>query len=618
MKNIFMTVFVISILGACREEPEDVNLPPLPSEISLVDSSSDARAKQSFWEKVAAALGVQNNKAKTEAQLLGQLATPSSLLESSKATEYMDALTGQIAAWTVEAFKTRCAAIQSVTELSSALDISTQQLNAKLYLMSYQLQSDKAGTAEDITRSGLLIIPNERPTGGAPIVGYAHAGDSGLAYPEMVAIFGKMQASHIIVAPTFPGEPLCAKGTNHRAKSCDSNGEIMPAVGTSLIWDNDVDELLGMQDCLNRVHLGLLDVTITGTSDSLKTKIQSISKAHSGGTYAAMATNIVVGASRGGLVANLALAKTGAILSSIAKAAAANVTSAILLGSGYVAPTFYSCAATLFAPSTLITGKLRLAFELMMKGNIKNSAFYQLPGVPGLDGILGSYVASGKKDDVTALKEELFKRDMTLLGPLVFGALKNWSQYDATSAVLPGKGAMALLHGTHDRVVPFTQTQLLYNVLLGQNATASVLTSAGSQGLDILTRAFTPPGSHLESNGTLKPEHLQHGDLSFLSSTAQIPADLTSSRVITGALLDPTLAAYAAAVAGSLFQTTTPSKEQISIGMNYMLAGRLKGLTPVVDEKNNINEKDAEGNAFSASNLITLWRAQNCNTAITP
>ena len=79
---------------------------------------------------------------------------------------------------------------------------------ADVYMMQYELE-DSPGVDGAQIRSALLIIPSLADVSKrAPIIAYAHGGDKGLNYPEIAGILGELQRDHIIIAPTFPGEPF--------------------------------------------------------------------------------------------------------------------------------------------------------------------------------------------------------------------------------------------------------------------------------------------------------------------------------------------------------------------------------------------------------------------------
>ena len=517
----------ILMTQGCGKAVSNENIPKPADELTTDDISDEGViARQAKWDEIATALGIGNNKASTSAELLTQLGTPSTYLTTNTAglPGLMTTLVTQYAA---KANLARCAAIDSVTEWKAASDATGAPVAAKVYLMKYKLQTNSAGTAEDIVRSGLLVVPDVG-TQTSRLVAYGHGGDSGLAYPDLAANWGALQASNMIVAPAFPGEAVCNASTGSD-KTCDSSGNYAEAVGTAVPYDNDADDLLGMYDCVIRAYAGSNTAPF---NLSAATGYATRLKPNGGGAATALPQSVLAGASRGGLVSLIAAGRMGAHLSAGAGAGA--------LGASYGLPSFFSCAVNFAGPVGPTVGKARIYFELLVKGTIENSAFIDLPGIRKLKDLFTDYIAGEVTADVAKMR--VVQRDVTLTSPLILGALQNWKSYvGATLAptTKANRGRLLFLHGDADSVVPVTDTQLSYNVLAGMTAVqigyhtdGNALTVVTAPGLNLTSRIFTGSG---------------HFDTAyFAGATSTYPASYISTAAID-TLSDTTLGGFGAA-----------------------------------------------------------------------
>ncbi len=568
-----LALLLLSLTAACGETPKNTNVPPPPAKLAPPPSP--------LWENLAAALGIGINQEATEAALRAQLATPSSYLASARAADYAK-LVGTVAqTYGAAAYATRCAEIVAVQKLAPAklVDPLTGKAEdfagATLHLMSYKLQADGSGKAETNPRSGLIVIPT---TGSANsvIAAYAHGGDFGLGYAEVAAAFGELQGNHVVVAPTYPGEPLCKQAADAATRACDAAGVIVPAGTRGAAYDADADELLGMYDCVMRAGIGkadakMLDETGKDTGVTLAAALNPLLKRHGAGTAAQVPQGIVFGTSRGGLVAQIALAKTGAALSALSAASAANPAP---LGPAYLSPAYFSCAAVVSGPASFAFAEFRLMLEQWVKGRLASTSFAAFPGMASLSGLFDAYRDGTVAADAAALA--VVRRDAPLTAPLQLAALRNWAKFTQGTAN-GGPGAMLVLHGLYDKVVPISQAQLNFNVML-QASTSPTLVSATdpakSPGLALFGRGFTPKADLLEG-GKLKAGHFQHGDAAFFGSTAIIPGDFISATVTGQALPSEAGEAAANGLAQKIFSVPTPSAAQLKAARGYILAGIL-------------------------------------------
>lgn len=621
--SILALMMVLATVSCVSEVPENQNLPPKVTEITKDDAPVDAQVNQEKWEAFAAYLGIGNNTATSQIELISQLGTPSTLLSEDKASEYTELVTSISQNYGASAYKTRCAEIDSIVLLASAKQVDTTTgetvdlETAKVYLMKYKLQSDASGESESQTRSGLLVIPVSG-SASAPLVAYAHGGDFGLGYGEIAAAFGAFQGNHIIIAPTFPGEPLCKTKTDTETQSCDTDGILATAVGTGKPYDNDVDELLGMYDCVSRAALqkldgNITDATGTATGATLTSTIAPLVKRHAGtGALAQVPQGILVGSSRGGLVVDLALAKTGAALQALATGATDP------LGPAYFLPSYFSCAASISAPKAFTMGKLRLLLEHWVKGTLEYTPFKDFPGVEAIEDLFDDY-RSGNVD-VGEAALAIAKRDGILTGPLIIAALRNWTGF-AVGTANGGQGASLFMHGTHDAVAPFTQTQVGYNILLGLSANAAIVNPTDpskSPGIAMTFRGFRPDDKFLEG-GKLKSKYLQHGDAAFFNATAIIPGDFFSPLITGTTLSNATAEAGAVSYAQNLFGESYDDADLV-VARGYVLSGILQMATLPETE----TTSDAAGNTIinlhetsSPAEVFAAWRTVKCEAALT-
>lgn len=619
-------VLLAQALAACGARPTSSDLPPRAADLGTKDLSAEESATQKRWDDLANALAIPNNRAKTSEELVAQLGTPSAFLtDPAKAAAYQ-ALLGQIAAKHVAtAFATRCAGIVGVRRLAAAHSRSlitgevTPLPGADLYLMKFKLQKSAAGDAEDQTRAGLLIVPNSQAAAqSSPILAYGHGGDHGLTYEELAVHFGALQATHIIVAPPFPGEVLCLGAFDDATRTC-ADAPLAAALGTSVPYDNDVDELLGMQDCVVRASLidvagaadptkgGLpmpvLDASGVATTQTLNGAVGTMVRRHTGGTFVGLPISLVSGSSRGGLVANIALAKTGAILKTWAADQSAPTKT---LGAAYLRPSLFSCSMTNYPPSTLTAGEFRIGMELVAKGQAKNTSFYGLPSFAQLNLLLEDYRRGTMTAEQTAVL--IAQRDATLSGPFVIAALRNWSKANL-GVSSGGKGVLAIDHGVLDRVVPFSQTKLAFNILLGIGANPGIVSDTDpnlAPGVTLFARAFMPAAKYVGPDGKLTSAYFQHGDVAFADGTSVMPTDFLSPAISGRAFADAALEARANQLATALGKDVQFARFLILTGQTSLTADG-KALD---DAKNLIG--------LPPDTVFASVRASLCESALAP
>jgi len=91
---------------------------------------------------------------------------------------------------------------------------------------------------EDIKHYGAIITPDGLAPGGAPVLVYAHGGDSGVSLDDevlpLLAVLPDVITGYVVVVPSFRDEPLSFGG-----QTWTSEGPASP-------WDYDVDDALSL------------------------------------------------------------------------------------------------------------------------------------------------------------------------------------------------------------------------------------------------------------------------------------------------------------------------------------------------------------------------------------
>ena len=508
-----------------------------------------------------------------ELKLTDNLAEPTKFYETPD--EYKDLILQAADRYNRDAFKTRCAAIEGIKPLNIK-----RHRDVDVYLFEYKLQKNFAGEKEDQTRSAYLTVPRpkENSTNKFPILAYAHGGDTGLSYTKELSKLDKLLEEYIVIAPAFPGETLSSDEEPE-----DPNADIWfgtDPVGKSIPWANDVDDLLGAHDCLARdIYLHLetprhMDSEkgrlvkklsneinpnnkdeITSVLERIRAKAQTYGADEFQGGVKNYPRSIVMGASRGGLVASIATAKSGSIFTALIglnskdkdkkNQSETNSTQKRLmdfatshgtlskesislfesLGDKYGSvPPLFSGLATLSAPATVTIGSFRVILEQMVKGNTDLTVAKHLPGIRNLGHIFDRYLETG---DVEEAKFEIVLRDLSFVAPLIIGALKDWS--------CPTKGGSLLfIHGNKDKVVPVEQTQAAFNIfqnLLEEKTIQEMTMSAtGLKGIKRIfdSREELARGTRFHLDDAFENSHSYH--YSHLFQDRTLKAVMSSSK----------------------------------------------------------------------------------------
>jgi hypothetical protein len=591
--SLSAAVAAVALVAACGK-PENENFPKHPGEVDLEQEGPVLKR----WKALAAYLKIPDGtQGGNETALVARLSQTSGWLAPAQKAAFSAELGKIVNTYVANAYRTQCSKITSIAKVSAAQKWNATtgvaiDLKANVYLMKYLLQADAQGTpeAQERERSALVVVPtrtNEELQALAndnakkiPLVLYGHGGDKGSSYQrDLAALFGGLQESHIIAAPAFPAEPVCAGGISPVTQTCDEKGKLAESSNIPAEpYNNDVDDFLGLQDCLTRVsyHFPIQDgdpaavgktllsagkieapavvdlKTKAATGENLNTFLTAAIKRHE---FKAAPVDVTplqpvtyfAGSSRGAFVSQLALARVGGALQGYSSVTKSKSQSDALqavkatFGPRYLSPAKVSCFLNIFGPSTLLVGRYRIGFESFVRGYGDKTAFYRLPGGPYLFEKFSGY-GKGKPVEPQAGKTKyteaeltenaaraIWKMDIPLQAPLMLGALRNWTYLSATLSnsvadADKGKiqGSFLTVHGNFDRIVPVEQSLVGATTLFATNAALSTGASPSLPGAQIHALGFSPPAEFLTKNDKGEPV-LKGSDPKFPNDITKTP-----------------------------------------------------------------------------------------------
>ncbi len=506
---------LLSLPSCGKKTEENEGFIPKLSELKKEDVITDEKlAANSLWDKVTAALKISDIDRESAATVTASLKVPSTYItDAALATQWAAARAGAIVG---DAKSQKCSAISAMVDLvpgtsfgitgngafklggtdgktptkllkDTLLDGLAGTITAKVYLMKYKLDGDTENrnaivTIPDITgatlgaypagtQAALTIAPDTSSGHGYPIAFYAHAGATGLAYEEIAQTFGDLQASHIIVAPVFPGENFCAtydtNAAGQKTPSCTGTNIGSAAVGTSNPYTNDVTDLLGAFECIKAnaasTSIPVLNAAgaATGLLPAFNTKFAKIS-ATASSTAAAYSTALggtgtanglkayklslvsaypvayAIGLGRGAAVANLAVGRGGALNSVIFSTATDETTVAAqtALTNASVTPGLFSCSIAASPHATFTAGLNKIILDYWVKGytgflsESRQAALSQIPGFANIKAKIDAIKAgTGTEDEIaTAIATYIQSIDSTYHSGLIHGGLQNWGK----------------------------------------------------------------------------------------------------------------------------------------------------------------------------------------------
>jgi hypothetical protein len=597
---------ILASLPSCGEKSaENEGFIPKLSELTKEDVLSEAEnAGNALWEKVVAALGIVDIDRSSQDKVLASLAVPSTkITDATQAATWAAVKAGKVVA---DAGSQKCDSIQAFVDLAPGTNFGiagngafkigadgktpTKLLDgtplaalagtatAKVYLMKYKLNGDtdsrnaivtipdmtgaQLGGVDAMAQAALTVAPDGTSNHGYPVVFYAHAGATGLAYEEVAQTFGDMQASHIIVAPVFPGEPFCVTydtdaTTGSKIPTCTGTNIGAAAVGTSDPYTNDVVDLLGAYECVkakaSAADIPVLDAagTPTGTLPALDSKFAKISvevAATADGYATAFGTttangikalkvkgmssypvSYVAGLGRGAAVANLAVARGGAINSVLfsSETDEATVAAQTALNTAGVTPGMFSCSIAGSPQATFTAGLNKIILNYWVTGtsnfldSTKQDALARVPGFAVIKAKIDGIKAAGGTDDeqADAIAAYVESIDSTYHMGLIHVGLQNWGKVmrantklfeagakqaggdadgaaaasaSATATTAAAQGSGLILHGTSDIVASVTNSQLFSGIAVQMSTALEAASPRKVGGVNWLALGIAP------------------------------------------------------------------------------------------------------------------------------
>jgi hypothetical protein len=504
-KNGFYSLVLATSVTACGSKTANTQIPKPASEITADDVfDNSVRAANKLWSDLADELKIKNDGSRDA------LKTPSEYFGSSaQQIEAFESLSNTLAAKHLEtAPATGCANVESfeliglAQTIDFAIGVPQQTDSAKWYLMKYR-RKKADGTADSLVNGALVSVPTSSAST-YPVVLYAHAGDRGLPVVEVAAVFGSLQASHIIVAPAFPGESICKFFTSSASKtSCDFNGRYFDAVGVSSPYSTDAEDLLAAQNCL---------VTPNAIPDYGSTVISKIKTQNPAGlSVGPVPVSYIAGASRGGMAALIALAKNSAMLRANASAGGGTVP--------YNEAKYFNCSATNINPTTFTYKEFRVFLEAIVKGTADALDASTLPTAPQLMELLKPYAKGEMSTKEAALLLQL--RDAAFNSKLSLESVRNWSNN--------GKGAFLSIHATLDKRIPISQGffgSSLFSAVNALNISRRSNDPTLPAGLNMTTLGtIAQPPYSSDGGKTLSNNFTMHGDSAWFNSLTGVNTD---------------------------------------------------------------------------------------------
>ncbi len=364
------------------------------------------------------------------------------------------------------------------------------------YLVSYQIAD-----GSNATYSAIVTIPDICKTSGAsgdacPVIMFAHGGDAGLSFSEMATLLQNNLGKFIVVAPTYPGEPVCGVETKTLGEDGDykrvclnhdkqETTPAVPAQGQKSPLRGDVNSLYALYNGL----FNLMNSVDSSVSFDLS-KVIAIADSRGGATLLATL-------GRAGFYASLAkecdLDNSQSFCPIIEKMSQNNIYASYMKG-----------AAFFYAPSSLLVGQFRLLTQNMMNSEMAKS-FDSLPMIPQLKDEFAAYrnAPFGSNEEKTALNNLIGfigASDITFLAPYVSVAVQNFN-YNVDNNFMPG--SLLFMHGTQDSIVPYTESIIsqtamdsVFENVYGKDSGTSPLVQNNIPAIGSEFYAFQPDASY--------------------------------------------------------------------------------------------------------------------------
>ncbi len=272
--------------------------------------------------------------------------------------------------------------------------VNSQKAEGTVYVLKYKL------IGSDQIYSALMTIPKDiKNINDLPLMVYAHGGDAGLSFRNMATILQDNLGKAVVIAPTYPGEPICSVTTlggtekmQFQRKCVDENGNIispaLAAEGQKSPIDNDVVALLGLHNAV--VNLVLNPKFIKQDKTDETKNVSNILKQNLA-FYVPPAVNpfaaklfgpktIGISDSRGGATLMAAIGRSGIYLKNMLSTGLTNINL-----SDINLPPLFSASAHYYSPSSLLVGPFRVITQYMIAGDIRETSVYnQLPMIPDM------------------------------------------------------------------------------------------------------------------------------------------------------------------------------------------------------------------------------------------
>lgn len=293
---------------------------------------------------------------------------------------------------------------------------------------------------------GLLTVP----IGAGPygVVLYANSGYfASYDNQEHQKIFSNVKSRVVVAAPLFAGELFTFEGRTYVAE------------GGKQAYVNEVDRMQGLANCL---HTKSQDVKLA-SGEPLQPRLLK------GRAEAPGVKMIAAGSGRGGLIASLLVARSGAGL----------------LASQVSEPFWprVDCGVLVNPMHTLLNAEARLKLASLVRGNSEETKYVRIPGFTELRYDVLKKYRSGELSAAEAAFE-LARRDAYFAAPFVNIGLKNYSFPPNEKGLRAG--GLLVLHG--DKRTDFTanESRIFANI----HTTVQFATTAQTNGMNLLYREF--------------------------------------------------------------------------------------------------------------------------------
>lgn len=408
------------------------------------------------------------------------------------------------------------------------LNFATQKFTplSHFYIMEYKLRDENGArnSANVRTYYALVSVPFNptNPTEQYRLAMYSHGGDFGTSTSELITVFGEKLKNLIVVAPLFPGEPLCTQisAQNRGCLRLDKDNNVIednigpynnPEVSvkfhsiTPINYSRsplieDVNSFLGAHNAVART----MSLSLQGTNPFYSENLPNHSKLLAlentaelnsiqppsdvaGDSAGLIPTGLspqtlAVGASRGGSVLIAAIGRIGFLLNGMGDIVKSPFPHTVQDNETEVFHFQYpliNSAALFFAPASFLTGKLRLLAMMVMQNELSSISVLPMAADLAKNPFFTNYrndsnysskiqlpvlneennIKKPSSDSLTQLITFIAANDITFLAPFVSSGLQNWNSFHYEKNVR-APGSLILLHGSQDIIVPMSESTI--------------------------------------------------------------------------------------------------------------------------------------------------------------